>query len=94
MYKTVTFININSNISNNLGNFIIFINLNNMKAKFIGKAKLTKQGQLTLPLEARKDLRINNEDELYWYLIDNHLVVVKDLMSIEDLVKKLSKKKR
>ncbi|MBL7056164.1 AbrB/MazE/SpoVT family DNA-binding domain-containing protein [Candidatus Woesearchaeota archaeon] len=65
-----------------------------MKAKFIGKAKLTKQGQLTLPLEARKDLRINNEDELYWYLIDNHLVVVKDLMSIEDLVKKLSKKKR
>ena len=63
-----------------------------MEPKFIGKAKLTKQGQLTLPQEARKDLEIDSEAEVYWYLVDNHLVVLKDLMSIEDLKKALKKR--
>ena len=64
-----------------------------MKPKFIGKAKLTKQGQITLPTEARKDLSLDSESEVFWYLVDDHLVVVKDLVSIDDLEKKISKKR-
>jgi len=62
-------------------------------SKFIGKAKITKQGQLTLPLEARKDLGINLEDEVYWYELDGVLVVTKELMSQADLEKKVRGKK-
>lgn len=63
-----------------------------MTVKFIGKAKITKQGQVTLPLEARTDLNISLNSEIYWYLVDDHLVVVKDLVSIEDLGKKRKKR--
>lgn len=63
-----------------------------MDIKFIGKAKLTKQGQLTLPFEARQDLSIKTENELYWYLVDKHLVVVKDLVNPKDLEKELKKR--
>ena len=62
-----------------------------MKPKFIGKAKLTKQGQVTLPTEARKDLGLDSEAEIFWYVVDNHLVALKDLTSIEDLQKKLKR---
>ncbi len=54
--------------------------------KFIGKAKLTKQGQMTLPNEARKDLGIELNSELYWYEIDGCLVVVKRLMNQKELL--------
>mgnify|MGYP001558288184 CR=1 FL=1 len=64
-----------------------------MKARFVGKAKITKQGQVTVPNEARKDLNLPSESEIYWYLVDNHLVVLKDLMSIQELEKILSKKR-
>ena len=67
-----------------------------MEIKFIGKAKLTQQGQLTLPIEARNDLKINADSELYWYQVDNFLVVVKELMSekdLENLIKNQKKKK-
>lgn len=57
-----------------------------MEAKFVGKAKLTKQGQLTLPQEARHDLRIGAKSEVYWYRLNNALVLVKDLMSPKELV--------
>jgi len=66
-----------------------------MKVQFVGKAKLTKQGQLTLPFEARQDLKIDADNELYWYLVDDHLVVVKDLLNPKDLelmLKNLNKK--
>ena len=62
-----------------------------MKApKFIGKAKITKQGQVTLPKEAREALNINIDEEVFWYQIDNTLCVVKDLVAPKDL--KLKKK--
>ena len=62
-------------------------------SKFIGKAKITKQGQLTLPLEARKDLGINLEDEVYWYELDGVLIVTKELLSQADLEKNVRGKK-
>jgi bifunctional DNA-binding transcriptional regulator/antitoxin component of YhaV-PrlF toxin-antitoxin module len=63
------------------------------KPKFIGKVKLTKQGQLTLPREARKDLCIECESELYWYELDNSLILVKDLVNQKELMKKIQKKR-
>ncbi len=57
---------------------------------FIGKAKVTKQGQVTLPKEAREALHIEIDQEIYWYQIDNTLCVVKDLVATKDL--KLKKK--
>ncbi len=62
-----------------------------MQAKFISKARLTKQGQITLPLEARKDLDIDIGSELYWYEIGDKLIIVKDLTSPNDLIKNLKK---
>jgi bifunctional DNA-binding transcriptional regulator/antitoxin component of YhaV-PrlF toxin-antitoxin module len=66
-----------------------------MNIKFVGKAKLTKQGQLTLPFEARQNLEIKSDNELYWYLVDDYLVVVKELINPKDLevmLKKTNKK--
>lgn len=64
-----------------------------MAVKFIGKAKITKQGQVTLPFEAREELKIGLNSEVYWYLVDDHLVVVKDLVSVEELEDKISRKR-
>ena len=63
------------------------------KSKFIGKVKITKQGQLTLPLEARKELGINLEEDVYWYELDGVLIVTKELLNQEDLDKKVRGKK-
>ena len=65
-----------------------------MEPKFIDKAKLTKQGQLTLPQEARKSLKIEAESEVYWYEFNNVLVVVKELVNPKELVKLIFEKKR
>jgi len=59
--------------------------------KFISKAKLTKQGQITLPLEARKDLDIDINSELYWYEIGDRLIISKELLNPKDLKQKLKK---
>ncbi len=56
-----------------------------MDIKFIGKAKITTQGQITLPSEARDSLKLDVNSEVYWYQVDDHLVVVKDLVSVEEL---------
>ena len=64
-----------------------------MGIKFIGKAKITTQGQITLPSEARDSLKLDVNSEVYWYLVDDHLVVVKDLVSVDDLANMLNKKK-
>lgn len=65
-----------------------------MEPKFIGKAKLTKQGQLTLPQEARKDLKIDDKSEVYWYEFNNVLVLVKDIVNPKELVNFIFKKKK
>ena len=65
-----------------------------MNIKFIGKAKITKQGQVTLPFEARTDLKLDTDSEIYWYLVDDHLVVVKDLVSVEELMRIINMKKK
>ena len=64
-----------------------------MDIKFIGKAKITTQGQITLPSEARDSLKLDVNSEVYWYQVDDHLVVVKDLVSVDDLVSIINKKK-
>jgi AbrB family looped-hinge helix DNA binding protein len=65
-----------------------------MESKFIAKVRLTKQGQVTLPQEARKDLNIELGSELYWYEINNSLVLVKDLVNQKEIIDVISKKKR
>ena len=65
-----------------------------MEPKFIGKAKLTSQGQLTVPVEARKDLKIDNDSEVYWYEFEGFLVLTTKLVSIEELAELLPKKAR
>ena len=65
-----------------------------MEAKFIGKARLTKQGQLTLPREARKDLNIDTKSEVYWYEFNGILILVKDLVTLKELVNFVFKKKK
>ena len=61
--------------------------------KFIGKAKLTKQGQVTLPNEARQDLDIKLDSDIYWYELGNKLIVVKELVNPKDLNIELKKKR-
>lgn len=65
-----------------------------MKAKFVGKTKLTKQGQLTLPQEARKDLKINAESEVYWYEFNDILILVKELVNPKEIVNLILKKRK
>ena len=64
-----------------------------MTVKFVGKAKITTQGQVTLPFEARDSLKLDVNSEVYWYQVDDHLVVVKDLVSVDELASMLNKKK-
>lgn len=62
--------------------------------KFIGKAKITKQGQITLPFEARQDLGIPLESELYWYELNDCLVLVKSLVNQKEILDKVIKKSK
>lgn len=64
------------------------------EVKFIGKAKITKQGQVTLPYEGRKDLNIDLESEVYWYEVNNCLVVVKELVNQKDIINMVNHKKK
>lgn len=65
-----------------------------MAVKFVGKAKITKQGQVTLPFEAREELKLDLNSEVYWYLVDDHLVVVKELVSTKELDDIIGKKRK
>ena len=65
-----------------------------MEAKFVGKAKLTKQGQLTLPQEARKDLRIGTKSEVFWYEFNDILILVKDIINPKELINFVFAKKK
>lgn len=64
------------------------------EAKFIGKAKLTKQGQLTLPQEGRQDLNIGSKSEVYWYELNDALVLIKDLVNPKELINAVFNKKK
>ena len=66
----------------------------NNDAKFVGKAKLTKQGQVTVPLEGRKDLGLDSESEIYWYKINDVLVAVKEIVNPKDLLNLIIKRKK
>jgi len=65
-----------------------------MEAKFIGKTRLTKQGQITLPHEGRHDLKINSESEVYWYEFNDILVLVKELVNPKEIVNLILKKRK
>ncbi len=65
-----------------------------MEPKFIGKAKLTKQGQLTLPQEARHDLNLDASSEVFWYEYNNNLILVKDLVNPNELIDLVFTKKK
>ena len=65
-----------------------------MEAKFIGRARLTKQGQLTLPQEGRQDLKIGSKSEVYWYKLNNVLVLVKELVNPKELAAFVFNKKK
>jgi len=62
--------------------------------KFITKVKISKQGQITFPLEARKDLNISLGDEVYIYETGNQLILTPKLVSIPDIKKQLKKEVR
>ena len=59
------------------------------KVKFIGKAKITSLGQITVPKEARKDIDVKEGDELYWYVVNGQLGGTNELMSLKELKKRL-----
>ena len=65
-----------------------------MEAKFIGKSKLTKQGQLTLPQAGRQELKIDSKSEVYWYRFNDSLIIVKDLVNPSELISLVLKKKK
>ena len=90
-YGNKTFININFN---DFKKSIKTINFNIMEPKFVGKARITKQGQLTLPQEARQDLKIDAKSDVYWYEFNNMLVVVKELVNPKELLKTLLKRRK
>ena len=62
--------------------------------KFVGKAKLTRQGQLTLPKEARKDLKIEAKSDVFWYEFNNRLILTKELVNPRELLNYLNKKNK
>ncbi|MFC1704735.1 hypothetical protein ACFLZ6_00220 [Nanoarchaeota archaeon] len=64
------------------------------KVKFVGKAKITRQGQVTLPYEGRKNLKIDLESEVYWYEVNGCLIVVKELVNQKDIMNMVNKKKK
>lgn len=57
--------------------------------KFIGNAKITSLGQITVPKEARQEIKVREGDELYWYSVNGVLVATKELMSLKELKKKV-----
>ena len=65
-----------------------------MEPKFVGKSKLTSQGQLTLPQKARKDLKIEPNADLFWYELNDVVVLLKELVNPKDIENMLNKKKR
>jgi bifunctional DNA-binding transcriptional regulator/antitoxin component of YhaV-PrlF toxin-antitoxin module len=57
--------------------------------KFIAKVRVTKQGQITLPQEARTDLKIDLGSEVYWYELNHSLIILTELVNQKELVDKV-----
>lgn len=60
--------------------------------QFIGKVKLSKQGQITVPTEARTALAIETDEDLYWYRFNNSLILSKEIVNPKDLKEYLERK--
>ena len=65
-----------------------------MEPKFIGKARLTKQGQLTLPQEGRQDLKIDSKSDVFWYEFNGILILSKELFNTKEIVEMTLKRRR
>ncbi|HLC65114.1 MAG TPA: AbrB/MazE/SpoVT family DNA-binding domain-containing protein [Candidatus Nanoarchaeia archaeon] len=65
-----------------------------MNVNFLGKSKITSQGQLTLPLEGRAQIGVSNGAEVFWYSVNDFLIVTKKLCSQDDITKILKKSAR
>ena len=65
-----------------------------MAAKFISKARITKQGQLTIPSEARADLKIGLNSDVYWYELNDALVLTKNLVNPDEIIGLINNKKK
>lgn len=92
--KTETFINIKFNSTKDNIIFINNIKITKMEPKFIGKSKLTKQGQLTLPQEGRRDLKIDSNSDVFWYEFNDNLILVKELVNPNELIDIVFNKKK
>ncbi len=60
--------------------------------KFIAKVRLTKQGQITVPQEARELLKMELESDAYWYINDGYLILTTELNNPKELLKKIKKR--
>jgi len=60
--------------------------------KFIAKVRLTKQGQITVPQQARELLNFELESDAYWYEVDGYLILTKELDNPKELLKKIKKR--
>ena len=65
-----------------------------MEPKFFGRSRLTKQGQLTMPNEARKDLKLDTKSDVFWYELNGVLILVKELVNPKDLLGSIIKKRK
>ena len=65
-----------------------------MEPKFIGKAKITRSGQVTLPKEARQDLKIGADSEIFWYELNGAMILVKELLNQKELISSIINKKK
>jgi len=60
-------------------------------AKFAGNVSITSQGQVTIPLKSRKELKIEINSEVYWYEYKDMLILVKNLSEEKKLEERLKK---
>ena len=66
----------------------------NGEPKFFGKSRLTKQGQLTLPKEARIGLGIDDNSELFWYEFNNALILSKEIVNPKDIAGIMTRRRK
>ena len=60
--------------------------------KFIAKVRITKQGQITVPQEARELLKLELESDAYWYIHDGYLILTTEIETPKELLKKIKKR--
>ena len=60
--------------------------------KFIAKVRITRQGQITVPQEARELLKLELESDAYWYELDGYLILTTEIENPKELLKKIKKR--